>query len=105
MLVHLFFEQHHHQLALTFALCQTAIEFCHLYKPVISSNINHNIYVDDCLVSLPSVEKATFVYFNLTNLLARRGFHLTKWITSYEIVSNEIPEEESSTKALAISAR
>ena len=41
-----------------FCLRQTAKEFGHLYEPLIFEIIDHNFYVDDCLVSLPSVERA-----------------------------------------------
>ena len=82
-----------------FSLRQTAVEFGDLNKPIISSIINNNFYVDDCLVSLPSAEEAIYVYHNLTSLLARRGFYLTKWITNHEAVLNEIPKEFRSEKA------
>ena len=84
MLVHLFGATSSPSCA-NFSLRQTAIEFGHLYKPVISSIINNNFYVDDCLVSLPSVEDAIYVYNSLTSILARRGFHLTKWIANLPI--------------------
>ena len=98
MLVHLFGATSSPSCA-NFSLRQTAIEFGHLYKPVISSIINNNFYVDDCLVSLPSVEDAIYVYNSLTSILARRGFHLTKWIANHEEVLNEISESERSKRA------
>ena len=98
MLVHLFGATSSPSCA-NFSLRQTALEFGHHYDPVISSIVNNNFYVDDCLVSLSSVQEASYVYHNLTKLLERRGFHLTKWITNNEKVLSEIPESERSTKA------
>ena len=98
MLVHLFGATSSPSCA-NFSLRQTALEFGHHYDPVISSIVNNNFYVDDCLVSLSSVQEASYVYHNLTKLLERRGFHLTKWITNNERVLSEIPESERSTKA------
>ena len=98
MLVHLFGATSSPSCA-NFSLCQTAVKFGDLYKPIISSIINNNFYVDDCLVSSPSAEEAIYVYHNLTSLLARRGFHLTKWITNHKAVLNEILRENRSTKA------
>ena len=92
MLVHLFGAASSPSCA-NFSLRQTAVEFGDLYKPIISSIINNNFYVDDCLVSLPSAEEAIYVYHNLTSLLARRGFYLIKWITNHEALLNEIPKE------------
>ena len=75
MLVHLFGAMSFPSCS-NFSLPHTAIEFEHLYKPVISSIINNNFCVDDCLVSLPSVEDVIYVYNSLSSVLAR--FHLTK---------------------------
>ena len=77
MLVHLFGAAASPNCA-NFSLRQTAVEFGDLCKPVIFSIINNNFYVDDCFVSSPSAEEAIYVYHNLTSLLARRGFQLTK---------------------------
>ena len=97
MLVHLFGAALSRSCA-NFSLHQIADEFGDLYKSVISSIIYNNFYIDDCIVSLTSVEEAIYVYHNLTIFFARRGFHLAKWITNHEIVLNEIPKENRSTK-------
>ena len=64
-----------------FCLKQTAREFGHLYPSMISGAVLHNFYVDDCLVSVSTVKEAVTMQQKLTELLARRGFHLTKWIS------------------------
>ena len=48
---------------------------------------------------LPTVEEAIYVFNSLTELLSRRGFHLTKWIINHEKVLSKLPEYERSTKA------
>ena len=98
MLVHLFGATSSPSSA-NFALRQVATEFGHLYNPIISSIINHNFYVDDCLISLPTVEEAISVYYDLTEILQRRNFRLTKWTTNHSEVLQSIPATERSTKA------
>ena len=55
--------------------------------------------MDDCLVSLPSVEEAIATYKNLSELLAKRGFRLQKWLSNNDKVLQEIPESERSSSA------
>ena len=80
-------------------LRRVATEFGHLYNPIISSIINHNFCVDDCLISLLTVEEAISVYYDLTEILQRRNFRLTKWTTNHSEVLQSIPATERSTKA------
>ena len=98
MLVHLFGATSSPSCA-NFALRRVATEFGHLYNPIISSIINHNFYVDDCLISLPTAEEAISVYYDLTEILQRRNFRLTKWTTNHSEVLQSIPATERSTKA------
>ena len=98
MLVHLFGATSSPSCA-NFALRRVASEFVHLYNLIISSIINHNFYVDDCLISLPTVEEAIFVHHDLTEILQKRNFRLTKWTTNYSEVLQSIPATERSTKA------
>ena len=65
-----------------FCLKQTAREFGHLYPSMISGAVLHNFYVDDCLVSVSTVKEAITMQQKLSELLAGRGFHLTKWISN-----------------------
>ena len=44
----------------------------------------HNFYMDDLLVSLKSKDDATNIRVELTSLLAKGGFKLTKWATNFE---------------------
>ena len=56
--------------------------------------------MDDCLVSLPSVDEAITIQKNLCDLLAKRGFRLRKWISNNDDVLNSIPDSEKSTSTL-----
>ena len=98
MLVHLFGATSSLSCA-NFSLCHTYIEFGHQYEPIVPSIVNNNFYVDDCLISVSSVQDAICVYHSLTKLLAQRGFRLTKGITNHEKVLSEILERERSSKA------
>ena len=60
MLVHLFGATSSPSCA-NFCLRHTANEFGHLYYPTVSKVVHQNFYVDDCLISLPSVEEAFLV--------------------------------------------
>ena len=63
---------------------------------MISVAVLHNFYVDDCLVSVSTVKEAVTMQQKLTELLARRGFHLTKWISNHDKVLESISELERS---------
>ena len=75
-----------------FCLKQTAREFGHLYPSMISGAVLHNFYVDNCLVSVSTLKEAVTMQQKLTELLARRGFHLTKWISNDDKVLESISE-------------
>ena len=80
-----------------FCLRQTAVEFGHLFEPGISQIVQDSFYVDDCLVSLPTIQEAISAQRGLRELLAKRGFRLRKWITNSEEVLRCIPESERAT--------
>ena len=52
------------------------------------------LYVDDCLKSVASQEKAVLLVKQLTELLACGGFRLTKWISNCREVLETIPDED-----------
>ena len=79
-----------------FCLKQPAREFDHLYPSMISGAVVHNFYIDDCLVSVSKVKEAVTMQQKLIELLARRGFHLTKWISNDDKVLESISELERS---------
>ncbi|XP_072020362.1 uncharacterized protein [Amphiura filiformis] len=83
-----------------YALRRTAIDNT-CSKPV-TETINRNFYVDDCLKSLTSDEEAITLVEDLTSVLSKGGFKLTKWVSNSSQVMKVIPEEEraSGTKSL-----
>ena len=80
-----------------FCLRQTAVEFGHLFEPSVSQIVQDSFYVDDCLVSLPTIQEAISAQRGLRELLAKRGFRLRKWITNSEEVLRCIPESKRAT--------
>ena len=91
MLVHIF-EAKCSPTCANFALKQTTVEFKHLFEPNILEIVNKHFYVDDCLVSLPSVAEAVTAQTQLCDLLSRRGFRLRKWLSNSSEVLDQIPE-------------
>ena len=51
-------------------------------------------YVDDCLVSTSTVTEAVNLVTDLTRVLQKFGFRLTKWLSNSREVLDVIPEEE-----------
>ena len=82
-----------------FALKQTAAEFGHLFEPNMSEIVNKRFYVDECLVSLPSVAEAVTAQTQLCDMLSKQGFRLRKWLLNSSEVLDQILETERS-KAL-----
>ncbi len=95
MLVHLFGATSSPSCA-NFALQRTADDNSKDFDIKISEIVKRNFYVDDCLKSVSDDEEGVSVANDLTALLARGGFHLTKWISNSAQVIVSIPEEERS---------
>ena len=93
MLVHLFGATSSPACA-TFALNQIALndDDGENAKSVISKNF----YVDDCLVSVNDESKAVKLVEDLTEMCAKGGFKITKWISNSCGVINMIPQSERS---------
>ena len=82
-----------------FASKQTAAEFGHLlFKPNMSEIVNQHFYVDDNLVSFPSVAEAVTAQTQLCALLSKWGFRLRKWLSnSSEVLDQILGTERSRT--------
>ena len=72
-----------------YALRQVAKEFQEEYPQSVLDTVLHNFYVDDCLSAVKTVDEAMVM-----QLLARRGFHLTKFVSNSPTLMNSIPQEE-----------
>ena len=60
--------------------------------------IYRNFYVDDCLKSVDSEEKARAVVRQVREICKEGGFHLTKFVSNREYVLQDLPEEDRSRK-------
>ena len=78
----------------SFALKKTANDNRNDFDVQTVDTVHRNFYVDDCLKSVPTKEEASKQVSELTKLLARGGFHLTKFISNHREVMLTIPEEE-----------
>ena len=79
-----------------FALRKTA-EDNQDFDPEIVNTVKRNFYVDDCLKSVKSEQDGISLTKNLTNLLKKGGFRLTKWLSNSREVMESIPESERAT--------
>ena len=55
------------------------------------TTVDRNFYVDDCLKSLPTTDKAIRLSGQLRELLSRGRFRLTKWISNDRNVITTVP--------------
>ena len=76
------------------ALRQITQDHKHEFAEEILQTVLKNFYVDDCIKSVDSEEKAISVAHNLIELCNKGGFHLTKWISNSRKVIDSIPQEE-----------
>ena len=93
MMVHLFGAISSPSCANT-ALHKTADDNSGKFDAEVTNTIKRNFYVDDCLKSVDSVQKAINLTRNLTAACQNRGFHLTKWVSNSREVLEAIPTEE-----------
>ena len=75
-----------------FALKQTAIDNSDKYSLEVLDIIKHNFYIDDCLHSVASVEKAIQLTRDLREVCNQGGFTLNKWVSNSTEVLETIPE-------------
>ena len=65
-------------------------------SPQVTKLIMRNFYMDYFVKFVPSVEQAIEIYKLLRAMLAKRGFHLTKWITNCEQTMTSIDQADKS---------
>ncbi|XP_065068249.1 uncharacterized protein LOC135693649, partial [Rhopilema esculentum] len=80
----------------TFALRRVAEDNSRFYNDEVIQTVQRNFYVDDLLKATKDANKAIIMQKQLTDLLARGGFHLTKWMSNCREVIDAIPENERS---------
>ena len=87
----------------SFALRRTAEDHVDEFDAETIQTVKDNFYVDDCLKSTDSVDKAVQLVEELCDLLARGGFHLTKWVSNSRQVLAAIPEARRDADCRSIS--
>ena len=80
----------------TFALRRVAEDNTSLFDDEVIQAVRRNFYVDDLLKSVKDADEAIKMQKQLADLLARGGFHLTKWVSNSRYVLDAIPENERS---------
>ena len=78
----------------SFCLKKTAEDNEGEFSAEVVGTVKRSFYVDDCLKSVRTREDARTLVSELTELLSRRGFHLTKWMSNDREVLASIPHNE-----------
>lgn len=78
----------------THALKRTVIDNKTEFSEEASQTVDRNFYVDDLLKSVQTPEQAISLVEELTCLLRKGGFRLTKWISNDKSVLATIPDTE-----------
>lgn len=63
----------------------------------IAATVKRNFYMDDCLKWVESERTAISHVKDLTSLLKKGGFHVTKWLSNSRAVMESIPTSERAT--------
>lgn len=77
-----------------YALKRTAEDNAHLFEPEVVKTVKRNFYVDDCLKSVDSEQRAIKLVRDLQSIMKKGGFRLTKWISNSRAVLSTISESE-----------
>lgn len=86
----------------SYALRQTAEDNRAEYDAEVVGMVNHNFYVDDCLVSVDDEQRTIETAAGLRDLLMKGGFKLKKWLSNHPSVLESIPHEERAKQAKGI---
>lgn len=77
----------------SFALQRTTEHNSHM-RPQVTETVMHNFYVDDCLVSVPTIQEEVQLRSDLVDLCNMGGFQLTKWVSNSRTVLSSTEEEQ-----------
>ena len=86
--------------AATYALRRTTMD--HDVPPIIKDTILSSFYVDDCLKSAKSKEEAEQIVTETKDVLAKKGFHLTKFVSNDDELLFDLPEDDVSKEVKLI---
>ena len=76
------------------ALQRTAIDHKESFSAEVCQAVTKSFYVDDFIISVPSVDEAISVVQDITELCSRGGFRLTKWSNNHGEVLSSIQIEK-----------
>ena len=99
MTVHLFGKADSPCIA-AWALKRTATDNRTEFENDVCEVVSKNFYVDDCLFSVPTTERAIKASLQLIQLLQKGNFLLTKFVSNVKEVLSAIPAEERTVKSL-----
>ena len=77
-----------------YALRHTVYDFQDEFHRDVNTAVFDNFYVDDCLVSTTYNERASQMVTLLSQLLAKGGFRLTKWLSNSRVVMSNVTQIE-----------
>jgi len=89
----------------SFVLRRTAEDFRDKFDEEVTETVLSDLYVDECLKSVDSVERAIHIVHQLTKLLKNGGFRLTKsskWISNSREVMASIPNKDQLKKVRSL---
>jgi len=86
----------------SFVLRRTAEDFRDKFDEEVTETVLSDLYVDECLKSVDSVERAIHIVHQLTKLLKNGGFRLTKWISNSRDVMASIPNKDQLKKVQSL---
>ncbi|XP_013384334.1 uncharacterized protein LOC106154518 [Lingula anatina] len=99
MLVHLFGASSSPSCA-SYALQKTAHDNRKDFDIHVIGSVYKNFYVDDLLKSVSGTEEAKSFISQITELMSRGGFHLTKWVSNHREVLESIPASERASSVV-----
>ena len=81
------------------ALRKTAEDNKSEYQTKASDAVFNNFYVDDCLISTANEEEAISLILQLSDLLQKGGFNITKWVSNSNRVLQTVPKADRAAKS------
>ena len=75
----------------SFCLIQAAEDNADKFDEMTLETVKRNFYMDDCIKSVATEKEAIRLVSQLTALLAKGGFRLTKWLSNRTNVLDKVP--------------
>ena len=82
-----------------FSLRKTAKDNESKYSTGVTEAVFNNFYVDDCLVSRANEEEAISLISQLSKLLQKGSFNITKWVSNSDRILQTIPQADPAVKS------